>query len=174
MGLHGYARYMPEPRATQDVDIMVPKRQRKRAMKAIQQAWPTLATREISEVIRFLDPSDGGTEGEPKPVSHLILPLPQFHQTILKEFVIVEPVTKHRIPCLEASLVAKYALMVSLVRNQRRKEQDSADFRSITCANYDEIDRVSTHRLADEVFPGAGDETPGFLELAMNDRPFPL
>jgi len=31
MGLHGYMGYMPEPRATQDVDVMVPYSERKRA-----------------------------------------------------------------------------------------------------------------------------------------------
>ena len=30
MGLHGYVGYLPEPPATQDVDVMVPKRQRKK------------------------------------------------------------------------------------------------------------------------------------------------
>ena len=174
MGLHGYAGYMPEPRATQDVDIMVPKRQHKRARNAIQQAWPTLKVRELSEVIRFMDPGDLDADGEPKPVIDLMLPLATFQQMILKEFVIIEPVTKHRIPRLEASLVAKYAPMVSLGRNQRKKNLDASDFRSLVCANYDTIDRDSLHRLADEVFPGAGDEILGFVELAMNDKPFPL
>ena len=39
MGLHGYVGYMPQPRATQDVDVMVPYSQKKRAVKAILNQW---------------------------------------------------------------------------------------------------------------------------------------
>jgi len=42
MGLHGYVGYMPEPRATQDVDVMVPYSQQQRAQKAISEKWPSL------------------------------------------------------------------------------------------------------------------------------------
>lgn len=38
IGLHGYVGYLPNPRATQDVDVMVSYGERKRAIKAIQQA----------------------------------------------------------------------------------------------------------------------------------------
>ena len=42
MGLHGYVGYLPMPRATQDVDIMVPHNQKRKAVKAISERWPEL------------------------------------------------------------------------------------------------------------------------------------
>ena len=42
MGLHGYVGYLPMPRATQDVDIMVPHNQKRKAVKAINERWPEL------------------------------------------------------------------------------------------------------------------------------------
>ena len=74
MGLHGYVGYLPEPRATQDVDVMVPYGQRKRAVKAIREAWPKLIVRELSQVVRFLDPDDRYRDDEPKPVIDLMQP----------------------------------------------------------------------------------------------------
>ena len=64
MGLHGYVGYMPEPRATQDVDIMVPYSARARAKNAIAGRWPELLVRELSQVTRFLDPSDLDPQGQ--------------------------------------------------------------------------------------------------------------
>jgi hypothetical protein len=58
MGLHGYVGYLTQPRATQDVDVMVSHRERKRAVRAIRLAWPDLIVCELSQVVRFLDPTD--------------------------------------------------------------------------------------------------------------------
>jgi hypothetical protein len=55
MGLHGYVDYLPEPRGTQEVDVMVPFGQRKRAAKAIREAWPGLVEVELSQAVRFMD-----------------------------------------------------------------------------------------------------------------------
>ena len=53
MGLHAYVGYMPDPRATQNVDIMVPYTARQRAKNAIMTRWPTLQIRELSRVTRL-------------------------------------------------------------------------------------------------------------------------
>jgi hypothetical protein len=174
MGLHGYAGYLPEPRATQDVDIMVPRSQRKRAIKAIRQAWPRLIVREHSEVVRFLDPNDRYADGNAKPVIDIMMPWGAYQQTILDQFVIVDRKTKHRIPRLEAALVAKYAPMISIFRSRDRKEQDAADFRRLVRANHERIDRDELRRLADEVWEGGGKEILQFVEIAMSDEPFPV
>lgn len=174
MGLHGYAGYLPEPRATQDVDVMVPKRERKKAVNAVHAAWPTLEVAEYPEVVRFKDPNDLDSDGRAKPVIDIMLPLAAFQQTILKEFVFIDPKTRHRLPRVEAALVGKYAPMVSLTRTQERKGYDASDFRRIVKANHEAIDRNKLHGLADEVYPGGGDEILTFLDLAMTDEPFPL
>ncbi len=58
MGLHGYVGYLPQPRATQDVDVLIRQSDRKRAIKAVQQAWPSLEIEELEPVVRFKDPAD--------------------------------------------------------------------------------------------------------------------
>jgi hypothetical protein len=175
MGLHGYVGYLPMPRATQDVDLMVPSTQRKRAVAAIRNAWPALVVRELSQVVRFLDSQDLDPQGQPKPVIDLMLPCwGKFQQTILKQFVTVDAATGHRIPRLEAALVSKYAALVSQHRDWDMKEQDAGDFRRMVRANHQRIQRDELRRLADEVWEGGGAEIDRFLEIALSDQPFPI
>ena len=37
-GLHGYVGYLPQPRTTQDVDVLISHHERKRAVKAVRRA----------------------------------------------------------------------------------------------------------------------------------------
>lgn len=174
MGLHGYVGYLADPRTTQDVDVLIAPSERKKAVKAISAAWPTLLVKHYDVVIRFRDPNDLDHRGDPKPAIDLMLPWSQFQQTILKEFVKIDPATKHRIPRLEAALVAKYAAMVSVFRSLEKKEQDAVDFRRIVRANIDDIDRDSLRRLAAQVWENGADEIERFLEVAMSSQPFAL
>jgi hypothetical protein len=174
MGLHGYAGYLPNPRATQDVDMLIPPSERRRAVNAIRQAWPSLTVREFPEVVRFFDPNDSGPDNQPRSVIDLMMPWGRFQETILKEYVITEPETRHRIATLEAALVSKYAAMISVYRERDRKEQDAVDFRRMVCTNYDRIQRDDLRRLADQVWDQGADEIERFLEIARSDRPFPV
>ena len=174
MGLHGYVGYLPDPRATQDVDVMVPYRQRKRAVNAIREAWPNLIVHELSQVVRFLDPEDRTPDGQPKPVIDLMQPWGKFQETILREYVVIDKETLHRIPRLEAALVSKYAAMLSDFRDRDKKEQDAVDFRRMVRVNHDRIDRGALRRLADEVWEGGAEEIERFLEIALSDQPFPM
>ena len=174
MGLHGYVGYLPDPRATQDVDVMVPYRQRKRAVGAIRKAWPNLIVRELSQVVRFMDPQDKYPTGQPKPVIDLMMPWGKFQETILKEYVILDEETQHRIPRLEAALASKYAAMISVHRDADKKEYDAGDFRSMVRANHDRIVRDDLRRLAEEVWEGGGEEILRFLDIALSDEPFPV
>jgi len=174
MGLHGYVGYLPDPRATQDVDVMVPYSQRKRAVKAIREAWPELLVRELSQVVRFMDSQDCYPDGQPKPVVDLMFPWGKFQETILAQFVVIDEETQHRIPRLEAALVSKYASMISRYRDRDKKEQDAVDFRRIVRANHERINRDDLRRLADEVWEGGADEIEQFLEIALSDQPFPV
>jgi hypothetical protein len=53
IGPHGYASYLPYPRATQDVEIMMPQNQRYRAVEAVCDTWPELQARNYLEAVRF-------------------------------------------------------------------------------------------------------------------------
>jgi hypothetical protein len=174
MGLHGYVGYLTQPRATQDVDVMVSYPERKRAVKALRQAWPNLIVRELPQVVRFLDPADLDPGGKPKAVIDLMQPWGKFQETILKHHVLVDEQTQHRIPTLEAALVAKYAAMVSPHRDREKREYDAGDFRRMVRANHNRIRRDVLRRLADEVWEGAGAEIEQFLETALSDEPFPI
>jgi hypothetical protein len=174
MGLHGYVGYMPNPRATQDVDVMVPYSERKRANKAIATRWPELVIRELSQVTRFLDPADLDHEGQPKPVIDLMHPWSPFQELILKEFVIVDEATQHRLPTVEAALVSKYAAMLSPFRDRDKKEFDAGDFRRLARANGDHIREDDLRRLASLVWEGGADEIGRFIEIAFSDQPFPI
>jgi hypothetical protein len=174
MGLHGYVGYLPEPRATQVVDVMVPYSQKKLAVKAIQQAWPELEVRELSQVIRFLDPGDHDAGGAPKPVLDLMLPWAKFQETILKDHIITDEETGHRLPTLEAAIVSKYAALISAHRDVSKREYDAGDFRKLVRANHKRIDRDIVRDLAAQVWQGGGEEILQFLEIAMQDNPFPI
>jgi hypothetical protein len=176
MGLHGYAGYLPAPRATQDVDVLISRRDHKKAVQALREAWPSLVVEELEPVIRFKDPADCFSDGRPKPVIDLMLPWSPLNEAILKEkdFVAVDPQTQHVIPTLEAALAAKYAAMISDFRDWDKKQQDAVDFRRIARANYDRIDRERLRRLGELVWPGGGDDLEEFLEIAPRDEPFPI
>ena len=131
MGLHGYVGYLPMPRATQDVDVLVPYGQKAKAVKAISERWPTLEKRELSQVVRFLDPGDVDPDGQAKPVVDLMLPWSPFQETILKRHVVVDEQTGNRIPTIEAAIVAKYAAIVSPHREWSKKQQDAVDLQRL-------------------------------------------
>lgn len=174
MGLHGLVGYLPMPRATQDVDVMVPYSEKTKAAKAIATAWPMLKRIELSQVVRFLDPTDLDPAGKPKPVIDLMLPWGEFQRIILEKHVVIDPETGNRFPSLEAVLASKYAALVSPHRSRDKKEQDVVDFRRVIQANADDIDTVSLHELGDKVWERGGDEVLRFVKLCLDDQPLPI
>jgi hypothetical protein len=174
MGLHGYVGYMPDPRATQDVDIMVPYSSRARTTKAIKARWPQLVARELSQVTRFADPADLDAMGQPKVVLDIMHPWSPFQELILKEYVVVDKQTQHRLPTLEAAMVSKYAAMVSPHRDREKREYDAADFRRLARANSGQIRKDDLRRIAGLVWEGGADEIERFVEVALSDEPFPI
>ena len=174
MSLHGYVDYMPDPRATQDVVILVSAREKKKAVEAIKAAWPTLFVEEYPEVVRFRDPNDRGIDGRPRPTIDMMLPAAAFQKTILKSYVLIDAATQHSIPGIEAALVSKYAAMVSDTRSMDKKEQNCSDFRRIVRANRKLIDLPSLRSLADKVWPGGADEIERFLDIAVSEQPFAI
>jgi len=174
MGLHGYVGYMPDPRATQDVDIMVPYSVRGRAKKAITERWPALVVHELSQVTRFLDPADLDEQGRAKPVIDLMHPWSPFQELILKEFVVIDGPTGHRLPTLEAALVSKYAALISPFRDREKREYDAGDFRRLVRANEGQIRVDDLRRLAALVWERGADDIARFVQIALSDEPFPI
>ncbi|MEO8494706.1 MAG: hypothetical protein ABI614_06530 [Planctomycetota bacterium] len=176
MGLHGYVGYLPQPRATQDVDVLIGQSDRKRAVKAVHEAWPMLVIEELEPVVRFKDPADCFNDGRPKPVIDLMLAWSKLNEAILKEkgYVVLDEQSQHFIPTVEAALASKYAALISDYRDRDKKEYDAGDFRRIARANYDLVQRDALRRLGDLVWEGGGAEVEEFLELANRGEAFPI
>lgn len=176
MGLHGYVGYLGQPRATQDVDVLVSHRDRARAINAIRKTWPSLVVEELEPVVRFKDPNDCFAEGEPKPVIDLMLPWSRLSREVLykQENVLIDPETKHVIPTVEAALALKYAAMISDFRDREKKEYDAADFRRIARTNHERVDRDQLRRLGELVWEHGGEELVQFLDIAPKDESFPI
>ena len=174
MGLHGYVGYLPMPRATQDVDIMVPHNQKRKAVKAIIGRWPDLIKEEFEPVVRFYDPAEVDLNGNRIPVIDLMLPWGKFQETILKDHVIEDGLTGRRFPTAEAAIVAKYAAMISLTRKIDKKEQDAADLRRLICAVHPDYDVVGIQSLAGQVWEGGAEEILRFIDCALHEKPFPV
>lgn len=81
-----------------------------------------LAGVELSQDVRFLDPTDLDPAGKPKPVIELMLAWGEFQRIILEKHVVIEPDTGNRFPSLEAVLASKYAALVSPHRSRDKKE----------------------------------------------------
>jgi hypothetical protein len=172
MGLHGYVGYLPMPRATQDVDVMIPYSQKKRATQAIQDSWPTLQVSEVSQVVRFHDPGDLDGDGNPRPVIDIMLPWGEYQATILSQHVVVDDVTGDRIPTIEAAIVLKYAAIISPHRDIENREYDSGDLRRLVKSNYDDIDQAVVEKLANQVWEHGSQDIRRFIERALAGQPF--
>lgn len=173
MGLHGYVGYLPMPRATQDVDVMVAFSEKLVAAKAIETRWPMLKRINLEQVVRFMDDTDLDPEGKPKPVIDLMLPWGQFQRTILKDHVIRDKETGSRYPTIEAALASKYAALVSPFRSTDKKGQDSVDFSRIVKANSKLIDRDRLRALGDQVWERGGDEVLHFVDQILDGKSLP-
>lgn len=176
VGLHGYVGYLRQPRATQDVDVLISHRDRARAIGAIRQAWPSLLVEELEPVVRFKDPNDCFAEGQPKPVIDLMLPWSRLSQAVLNEkgHVRIDPETQHVIPTVEAALALKYAAMISDFHDREKKEYDAADFRRIARTNHASVNREPLRYLGDLIWEHGGEELVQFLDIALKDEPFPI
>lgn len=173
MGLYGYVGYLAQPRATQDVDVMVSDNELEAAATALSRRWPELNVERFEIVLRFLDPGEVSIDGQVKQVIDLMRPTNGCHEAILAEHHRLDPTSGHRIPTLEAAMAAKYAALVSPHRHWDRKQQDAVDLRGLVLPNQDSIDRDRLRELGELVFPGGGDELLEFLQLAIDRQPFP-
>ena len=174
MGLHGYVGYLPMPRATQDVDVMVPHNQKKKAVKAISARWPQLEKKEFEAVVRFYDAGEIDCDGNKVPVIDLMLPWGEFQETILKKHVLTDPATGSRYPEVEAAIVAKYAALISPTRNPAKRKYDAGDLENLIRTAHPDYDLASIQSLAGEVWEGGTEEILRFIDCALNEKPFPV
>jgi hypothetical protein len=148
MGTHALNTWRSEVRGTQDVDVLVRKKDIRKAVKALHEAYPTLTVNDFPVVTRLSDPvTEKGVIDVMKPtqsVYHLI-----FRHTI--------PIgDTHEIPDLEMCLASKFAAMVSPHRRPDKKMVDGGDFINVVHHNRSAISLRKLQRLADKVYPNGG------------------
>ena len=173
MGLYGYVGYLASPRATQDVDILIHEDELEPAITAFLDRWPALQVDRQEVVVRFRDPGEIAITGEMKQVIDLMRPHDDCYFEILQHAHTIDPTTNHPIPTIEAACASKFAALVSPNREFIRKQQDAVDLRSILVPHQSTIDQDELERLGELVYPGGGKELIEFLQLAINNQPFP-
>ncbi|HWG46018.1 MAG TPA: nucleotidyl transferase AbiEii/AbiGii toxin family protein [Gemmataceae bacterium] len=152
LGAHGLGGWMGKPRATEDVDVLVGTRGHKKAVAALQAAFPHLQAEDYEVVTRFRDPETRGV------VIDVMKPNQPLYRDALKYGHLVESGGQnYQIPSLELALATKFAAMISLTRADRDKFQDVRDFMYIVDGNPD-IDLAKLHALGQLVYNNGGDE----------------
>jgi hypothetical protein len=162
MGTHGIGGWRSEARATDDIDFLIQKRYHRKAIRAIQHAFPHLEVKEQKFVTRFLDPKTRIV------VVDLMKPGERFHQEVFRNTV---PAGRtHHVPDLEMALVCKFAAMISPHRLVKKRAVDAGDFMDIVDEHGEIIDFRKLRRLADLVCSGGGDRIEKFIEDAKAGR----
>jgi hypothetical protein len=152
VGAHGLSGWMDEPRATQDVDVIVADKHHTKAVTALLAAFPDLEVSEAPVVTRLREPNTK------KVVLDLMRPNQQLFRSAFRHTKTVEVKgQRYRIPSLEMALAMKFALMVSLHRQDEDKYQDAHDFILMIKAN-PKIDLKKLSEMGELVYSGGGDE----------------
>jgi hypothetical protein len=148
MGTYGIGGYRSEARATDDVDVLVTKREVRKAVRVLDAEFPYLEILENAVVVRFRNPATQ------KIVLDVIKPTTQAIRVVFRNTV--EIGETHRIPNLEMALASKFVAMIAPTRRLDKKQIDAGDFTNIVLYNRDTIDLEKLKRLGDKVHPHGG------------------
>jgi hypothetical protein len=163
MGTHALNTYRDQARATQDVDVLVRKKDVRKAVRLLHQEYPELTLNETPVVTRFIDPTTG------KAALDVMKPTQKVFQMVFRHTVKVADT--HHIPDLEMALISKFAAITSPHRERQRKIQDVADFANIVENCKSAIDMLKLRRLAKSVYPAGGEEICKLVEDILTGRP---
>lgn len=166
MGTHGINGYRDQARATQDVDVLVTKKDTRKAVRLLQQTFPYLEVNENAAVARFLDPVTQ------KVVIDVMKPASRAMQTVFRYTIPIRGT--HRIPDLEMALASKFAAMKAPTRRRDRKMQDLADFGNMVITNRQVLDVPKLQRLGDKVYPRGGQMIFDLIADIDADRPLQI
>ena len=152
LGAHGLVGWIGEPRATQEVDILVPARSHKKAVQALLARFPHLYCEDHEVVTRLHD------RDTKKVLIDVMKPNQPVTREALKQCHKVQSGKQaYLVPTLEMALTLKFAAMISLTRADAKKYQDAHDFILMVQANPD-IDLKKLTELGEHVYPGGGQE----------------
>ncbi len=150
LGTHGVGGWRSQARATEDVDLLIRKRDHAKAVQAIAKAFPKLKVSDTPVVTRFLDADTD------EPVIDLMKPTDELFKVAFRFSIPVGD--SHRVPDLELALATKFAAMVSPFRKRSKKIVDVGDFADIVEGHLSEIDFAKLQKLAKKVYLRGGQE----------------
>ena len=150
MGTHGLVGYRSEPRATQDVDLLVTKKDVRKAVAALEQEYPYLELLDTAIVTRMRDPVSQ------KVVIDVIKPASQAMKLVFRHVVKIG--RTHRIPELEMALACKFVAMVAPNRREAKRLVDLSDFVDVVENMRTTLDLGKLKHLADLVHPRGGEK----------------
>ena len=162
MGNYGITGWRDEQRATEDVDVLVRTRDQRKAVRAIQEAFPRLRVEDSVAITRFLDPVTA------IPQIDLMKPNQPLFKVAFRQTVLVDE--GYRIPNLEFALACKFVSMKSPDRSQAKKFLDAADFISMVEHNSSAIRPTRLRQLGESVYQGGGERIIQFVEDAKAGR----
>ncbi len=152
VGAHGLGGWMHEPRATQDVDLVVATRHHKKALKVLLGAFTHLEVDDQEVVTRLRDKETRKVEIDVMKQNQQL-----FREALKHTHKITSSGQSYKIPSLEMAIAMKFAPMISLHRSDIDKYQDAHDFGRMVVSN-PEIDLEQLAELGDLVYPGGGKE----------------
>jgi hypothetical protein len=146
VGTHGLGGYRSEPRATQDVDVLV--KETRKAVRILVAEFPKLEVCEDSTAIHLLSPANG------KPLIDVMKSTAKI-RLVFRHTVRIG--VTHRIPELEMGLVCKFIAMRAPNRKYTRGLLDLCDFIDIFENKRSVIDMAKLKYLAENCQRGGGD-----------------
>jgi hypothetical protein len=148
MGTHGLGGWRDEPRASQDVDVLVRKKDFSKTIRALQEEYPKLTLDTRAMMTRFMDPATRLR------VIDVLAPAQQVCQLIFRHTI---PVGKtYLIPDLEMALAAKFAAMLSPTCEMSMKYLHAGDLYNVVGHNRGDISVTKLRHLAAKVIQGGG------------------
>jgi hypothetical protein len=165
VGAHGVGGWMGDPRATQDVDVVVAERHIKKATRVLLAEFPHLEARDEEVVVRLQD-----RESE-KVLIDLLKPRALYRETFKHTHAVSVRGHNYRIPSLEMALAMKFAAMISPARPLPKRLKDASDFALMVGQNPD-LDEGTLHRLAELVYRAGGVEVREIVQKVRAGEQF--
>src|SRR5262249_28406682 len=150
VGAHGLAGWRKKPRATEDIDVVVPARQVKKAVKVLLAAFPHLESVELPVVVRLRE------RGTSDVAIDVMKPVQQPYVEVFKHtHKLPTEGQTYRVPSLEMAVVMKFSAMTSLYRADADKFLDAHDFITMIRENAD-LDTSKLAELASLMYADGG------------------
>jgi hypothetical protein len=163
MGTHAIVGWRSESRATNDVDVLIAKKDHAKAVRIIRKAYPKLKIVDAPQVVtRFVEPTIKDA------VIDLMKPESELYRAVFRNAIKVG--RSHRIPDLEMALVCKFAAMTSDTRLVKKRHLDVGDFVDIVEFNREMIDLAKLKRLANKVRAGGGERILQYIDDVDAER----